>query len=63
MMNKALTSMLVCPICKGKLEQKSNELICYADKLAFSIEGNTIIHINQKDARELTDSEIINRKL
>ena len=51
--------MLVCPICKGKLEQAANELICYMDKLAFKIDTN-VIHINEDQARELTSAEIKN---
>ena len=40
-MDKQLLEMLVCPLCKGPLELKRNdanqELICYADRLAFPI--------------------------
>jgi uncharacterized protein YbaR (Trm112 family) len=53
--------MLVCPICKGKLEQVSNELICYVDKLAFRIDTN-VVNINEDQAREITSAEINNRK-
>jgi uncharacterized protein YbaR (Trm112 family) len=60
-MNKILINMLVCPICKGKLEQVSNELICYIDKLAFKIDIN-VVHINEEQAREITPTEINNRK-
>ncbi|MFM2344999.1 MAG: hypothetical protein RLZZ210_1611 [Pseudomonadota bacterium] len=61
-MNKTLISMLVCPVCKGKLELKSNELICYVDKLAFSMENNgSIININPEQARLLTAHEINDR--
>ncbi len=59
-MNKALLNMLVCPICKGNLEYRAEELICYIDKLAFSIE-NSVININQEQARELTLEDIKNR--
>jgi uncharacterized protein YbaR (Trm112 family) len=40
-MDKQLLEMLVCPLCKGPLELKrheaTQELICYADRLAFPI--------------------------
>ncbi|MDX1489868.1 MAG: Trm112 family protein [Pseudohongiellaceae bacterium] len=38
-MDKKLLSILACPICKGDLTHKpqDNELICYADALAFPI--------------------------
>jgi uncharacterized protein YbaR (Trm112 family) len=40
-MDKQLLEMLVCPLCKGPLELKradgTEELICYADRLAFPV--------------------------
>lgn len=36
-MDKKLLSLLVCPVCKGRLEQRQKELWCFFDKLAFPI--------------------------
>ena len=36
-MDKNLLAILVCPICKGKLVLKKEELICAGDRLAFPI--------------------------
>ncbi|MDC8770889.1 Trm112 family protein [Roseateles albus] len=40
-MDKQLLELLVCPLCKGPLELKrsesAQELICYADRLAYPI--------------------------
>ena len=41
-LDKTLLDILVCPICKGNLtyQQDSQELICFADNLAFPIEDD-----------------------
>lgn len=36
-MDKRLLEILVCPLCKGKLIMKNQELICRFDRLAFPI--------------------------
>lgn len=36
-MDKRLLEILVCPLCKGKLLLKNQELICRFDRLAFPI--------------------------
>ncbi|WP_367606312.1 Trm112 family protein [Legionella sp. W05-934-2] len=36
-MDKKLLDILVCPLCKGKLKLKDNELICLFDRLAYPI--------------------------
>lgn len=36
-MDKKLLEILVCPLCKGKLLFKKNELICRFDRLAYPI--------------------------
>ena len=36
-MDKKLLELLVCPLCKGKLIIKKQELICGFDRLAFPI--------------------------
>jgi uncharacterized protein len=36
-MDKKLLSILVCPLCKGKLLLQKQELICRFDRLAYPI--------------------------
>lgn len=36
-MDKKLLSILVCPLCKGNLLLKEQELICRFDRLAYPI--------------------------
>lgn len=36
-MDKKLLAILVCPLCKGSLLLKQNELICRFDRLAYPI--------------------------
>lgn len=55
-MDKKLISMLVCPICKGKLDMKKQELWCYVDKLAFPIEDGIPLMLVE-EARELSLEE------
>jgi uncharacterized protein YbaR (Trm112 family) len=55
-MDKKLISMLVCPICKGKLDMKKHELWCYVDKLAFPIEDGIPMMLVE-EARELSLEE------
>jgi uncharacterized protein YbaR (Trm112 family) len=40
LVDKKLLEILVCPLCKGKLINKKNELICKFDRLAFPIHGD-----------------------
>jgi len=57
-MDKKLLSILVCPVCKGDLRliPASDELICFADALAFPIKDG--IPVMLKDAaRELSLEE------
>lgn len=39
-MDKKLAEILVCPLCKGKLIFKTDELICKFDRLAFPIKDD-----------------------
>ncbi|MBP9722948.1 MAG: Trm112 family protein [Gammaproteobacteria bacterium] len=54
MLDKKLLAILVCPICKAKLEynKDSNELICVNDKLAFPIRDGIPIML-EEEARVL----------
>ncbi len=36
-MDRKLLEILVCPLCKGKLLLKNDELICRFDRLAFPV--------------------------
>ena len=42
-MKKELLNILVCPVCKGRLEyrEKKNDLICNKDGIAFMIKNKT----------------------
>ncbi|MFH1379822.1 MAG: Trm112 family protein [bacterium] len=40
MVSKELLEILACPKCKGSLELKENELICYACKLAYAVKDD-----------------------
>ncbi len=61
-MDHKLLSILVCPICKGSLEydRRAQELICYADALAFPIRDEIPVML-ENEARELSVEERENR--
>ncbi len=57
-MDKKLLNILVCPLCRGKLLLKNNELICLFDRLAYPIRDDIpvmledearIISLEEKD--------------
>lgn len=55
-MDKQLLQILVCPLCKAKLDydQKAAELICHKCKLAYAIDdGIPVMLIDQ--ARKIDD--------
>jgi len=54
--HKRLLSILVCPVCKGHLEQNKQELWCYFDKLAYPILDEIPVMIAD-EARSLTLDE------
>jgi uncharacterized protein YbaR (Trm112 family) len=55
-MDNRLLEMLVCPLCKGPLELKryeaAQELICYADRLAFPVRDGIPLML-ENEARAL----------
>jgi len=57
-MDKKLLSILVCPVCKGELRllPVNDELVCFADALAFPIKDGIPVML-QESARELTPDE------
>jgi len=55
----ALTEILACPLCKGKLkyDQASEQLICTADRLAYPVRDNIPVLLAD-EARELSLDEV-----
>jgi uncharacterized protein len=58
MFNKPLLLVLACPICKGPLTylKKSKELLCKFDRLAYPIQDDIPIML-EDEARHLTFDE------
>jgi len=56
-MDKKLLDILVCPLCKGKLEfnEKDSELICNFDKLAYPVRDDIPVML-EEEARSLSAS-------
>ena len=57
-MDKKLLEILVCPLCKGKLVyvKSAQELICKADRLAFPINDDIPVML-EEEARQLAADE------
>lgn len=57
MLDKKLLTIIVCPICKAKLDydQHNKELICRNDKLAFPIRDGIPVML-EEEARRLETS-------
>lgn len=55
-MDKKLLSILVCPLCKGKLLLKDKELICRFDRLAYPMKDGIPVML-ESDARVLSLEE------
>ncbi|MDP1602578.1 MAG: Trm112 family protein [Legionella sp.] len=47
-MDKRLLEILVCPLCKGKLILKDEELICRFDRLAYPIRDGIPVMLEQE---------------
>lgn len=47
-MDKRLLEILVCPLCKGKLILKEDELICRFDRLAYPIRDGIPVMLEQE---------------
>lgn len=47
-MDRRLLEILVCPLCKGKLLLKNDELICRFDRLAFPIRDGIPVMLEQE---------------
>ena len=55
-MDKKLLEILVCPLCKGKLLLKKQELICPFDRFAYTIRDGIPVML-ENEARMLTLEE------
>ncbi len=55
-MDKKLLEILVCPLCKGKLLLKKDELICAFDRLAYPIRDGIPVML-EPEARVLSLEE------
>ena len=55
-MDKKLLEILVCPLCKGKLILKKQELICRFDRLAYPIRDGIPVML-EPEARALSLEE------
>ncbi|KTC85848.1 MULTISPECIES: Trm112 family protein [Legionella] len=47
-MDNRLLEILVCPLCKGKLLVKDNELICRFDRLAYPLRDGIPVMLEQE---------------
>jgi uncharacterized protein len=58
MLDKKLLAILVCPLCKGPLhyQQQAQELLCYADSLAYPIRDGIPVMLDN-EARTLSADE------
>ena len=57
-MDKKLLTILACPLCKGKIhyDQDKQEIICYADALAFPVRDEIPVML-ESEARTLSLEE------
>lgn len=57
-MNQAQLDILVCPLCKGRLQwqAQAQELVCPADKLAFPVKDG-IPYMLVTEARPVSDDK------
>ena len=61
-MDKQLLSMLVCPLCKGKLkyDRDAQELLCTFDGLAYQVVDG-VPNMLESDARLMTEEEKLDK--
>ncbi len=59
MIDKKLLDILACPLCKARLiyNKANQELICRADRLAFPIQDDIPVML-EDEARELSAEEV-----
>ena len=60
-MNKKLMQILVCPVCKGKLQyiKKQNEMLCQKDGLAYPVREGVPVLL-KVDTRKVESTSSIN---
>jgi len=51
-----LLEILVCPLCKGRLVQRKDELICKADRLGYPVKDAIPVML-EEEARKLPPEE------
>ena len=51
-----LLEILVCPLCKGKLVVRKDELVCKADRLAYPVMDGIPVML-EEEARKLAPAE------
>ena len=51
-----LLEILVCPLCKGKLAARGDELICKADRLGYPVKDGIPVML-EEEARKLPPQE------
>jgi uncharacterized protein YbaR (Trm112 family) len=51
-----LLEILVCPLCKGKLVVRGDELICKADRLGYPVKDGIPVML-EEEARKLPPQE------
>ncbi|MDQ5919971.1 MAG: uncharacterized protein QG673_27 [Pseudomonadota bacterium] len=56
MLDRKLLDILVCPLCKAKLENAKSELICTKCKLAYPIDDGIPVMLIDS-ARKLDDAK------
>ena len=58
-MDDRLLEILVCPVCKGRLQwqRSSSELLCRADRLAFPVRAGVPVML-EEDARSVPLEEL-----
>ena len=57
-MDPKLLEILVCPLCKGPLVHRKEELICKPDRLAFPLRDGIPVML-EEEARRLDATEDI----
>lgn len=55
-MDARLLEILVCPLCKGSLTHRQNELICKACRLAYPVRDDIPVML-EDEARKLGSEE------
>lgn len=62
-MDRRLIGILVCPVCKGRLEhdRERGELLCLADSLAYPVRDGIPVML-EEEARQMSPEEVEARR-